>query len=260
MGMLTTPDKLSDAIEMLKRMVTHNSYGSDLWDVVTCLRGPDSPSEKDTMDKTDYQAAYKARRKRKHDTVEVIRGMSVGQVGAARTRAGSSITLPPSAEWDHYDKHCARAAKVLGLDVHIKGEKVDPTVPVKLGESVKAKLASGVDSGVMEPAPSICYTYNSGPVVVKHPVESYMQESWAKATAKPPFFITLGTIAPMSTIFPDLSQYPIVYSKGHTKAMTVKKVAGDITTQIMQCFELKPIKEINLSDLTPQWFQKEAGE
>lgn len=89
------------------------------WSVITALRGPDSPSERPNHSHAKSSELYWLRRERKRRTVEVIRGKAVGQVGAARTRKADSITLPPSSCWDHFDKHCARAANVLGLHINI---------------------------------------------------------------------------------------------------------------------------------------------
>lgn len=94
-----------------------------LWDVITCLRGPDSPSERPNMGAEEAAAAYKARRARKYDTVEVIRGASVGQCGGARTRTDTFVTLPDESMWDHFDKHVARAAKALNVEIKIKALK-----------------------------------------------------------------------------------------------------------------------------------------
>jgi len=89
------------------------------WDLITCLRGPDSPSERSNMTSEEHAAAYSGRRKRKYNTVEVIRHkVFYGACGgSARRRAGDSVLLPPPYKWEHFDKHVARAAEVLGLEV-----------------------------------------------------------------------------------------------------------------------------------------------
>src|SRR4051812_31573094 len=99
-------------------------HGARLATILAAQRGPDSPSERNDMPKPEWNAAYWGRRARKHSSGEVIRQASffgVGTVGA-RSRSAESITLPPEAEWDHYDKHQAEAAKVLGLKVDIRAD------------------------------------------------------------------------------------------------------------------------------------------
>lgn len=101
-------------------------YGSSLAAILAAQRGPDSPSERGDMTSEQHDAAYWGRRARKRSSGEVIRSASffgVGKVGA-RSRSGTSITLPPSDLWDHYDKHMAQAAQVLGIEV-----KTDPDAP-----------------------------------------------------------------------------------------------------------------------------------
>lgn len=91
-----------------------------LWDLMTCLRGPDSPSEKPNMTSSESSAAYRGRRQRKANTVEVIRYHAFGGVvgGAARSRSDRDwVELPPRNEWDHFDRHVERAAGILGLEV-----------------------------------------------------------------------------------------------------------------------------------------------
>lgn len=94
-------------------------YGSSLAAILAAQRGPDSPSERADMGSQDYDRAYWGRRARKRSSGEVIRSESffgLGKVGA-RSRGGDTITLPPSDKWDHYDKHMAQAAQVLGLKI-----------------------------------------------------------------------------------------------------------------------------------------------
>lgn len=69
----------------------------------------------------EHHAAYWGRRARKASSGEAIRARSffgIGTVGA-RSRNADYITLPPEEVWDHYDKHMAQAARVLGLEVRI---------------------------------------------------------------------------------------------------------------------------------------------
>lgn len=101
-------------------------YGGQLWDLMTALRGPDSPSERSNMSKEEHSKVYNQRRARKRKTVEVIRGKAFfGVVGdSARHRDDDHVTLPPEGEWDHFDNHVARVTGMLGLK--IETEKLDP--------------------------------------------------------------------------------------------------------------------------------------
>lgn len=90
------------------------------WDLITCLRGPDSPSERADMNSAESAAAYKGRRERKAKTVEVIRALAFygASSGGARLRFDRNyVTLPPQSKWDHFDKHVARAAASLNIEV-----------------------------------------------------------------------------------------------------------------------------------------------
>lgn len=94
-------------------------HGSSLAAILAAQRGPDSPSERPDMDSAEHEKAYWGRRARKKSSGEVIRTASffgLGKVGC-RARSGDSITLPPQSKWDHYDKHMAQAAHVLGIKV-----------------------------------------------------------------------------------------------------------------------------------------------
>lgn len=93
--------------------------GANLATILAAQRGPDSPSERPDMSGPDHDRAYWGRRARKSSSGEVIRRASffgLGTVGA-RSRQGDSIILPPRSKWDHYDKHQAQAATVLGIKV-----------------------------------------------------------------------------------------------------------------------------------------------
>jgi hypothetical protein len=71
------------------------------------------------MSREEYDRHYWGRRARKRSSGEVIRSASffgLGKVGA-RSRTGTEIVLPPREKWDHYDKHQASAAEVLGIKV-----------------------------------------------------------------------------------------------------------------------------------------------
>jgi hypothetical protein len=93
--------------------------GANLATILAAQRGPDSPSERGDMHREEYDRAYWGRRARKKSSGEIIRTASffgIGKVGA-RSRSGDAITLPPRSQWDHYDKHQASAAQVLGIEV-----------------------------------------------------------------------------------------------------------------------------------------------
>ena len=68
--------------------------------------------------------AYQGRRRRKYDTVEIVRARAFyGACGeSARSHADTAVTLPPQQEWDHFDQHVQRAARWLELGVTIKEE------------------------------------------------------------------------------------------------------------------------------------------
>src|SRR3990167_7388994 len=99
----------------------HNSAASLAWDLMTCLRGPDSPSERGGMSSAEAAAAYQGRRERKYRTVEVIRSAAFGGGvgGCARSHPGTAIQLPSRGEWDHFDRHADRAARVVDLKVEV---------------------------------------------------------------------------------------------------------------------------------------------
>lgn len=107
---------------IIGELISHNPNSGRLWDILTCLRGPDSPSERLDMSPKEASKAYTERRARKFDTVEVIREMAFFGAcsGQARHRAGDEVTLPPRKEWDHFDKHVSRAANAVGLRVREK--------------------------------------------------------------------------------------------------------------------------------------------
>jgi hypothetical protein len=119
---MTTTDidnwKLDEIRKQIGRWL-RGPAGASLAAILAAQRGPDSPSERPDMDPATHKQAYWGRRARKASSGEVIRSVSffgIGTVGA-RSRAGDSITLPPSNTWDHYDKHQAQAAAVLGIKV-----------------------------------------------------------------------------------------------------------------------------------------------
>lgn len=107
--------------QLTGEMITKNPYSGSYWDILTCLRGPDSPSESSNMTDGERSKAYSGRRARKFDGVEIIReaaffGMSGG---GARRHKGDTVTLHGNG--DHHDRHLSRAAEVLGLKVKKEG-------------------------------------------------------------------------------------------------------------------------------------------
>lgn len=109
-----------------------------LWDIIACQRGPDSPSERPYQPSRQAYELHTARRERKSRTGAVIRGLSGISTGGASQRTDRDyVELPPENEWDHYDKHIARAAQAMGIAVHIvpelsifkDGTPAHPTAP-----------------------------------------------------------------------------------------------------------------------------------
>lgn len=96
-----------------------NPNASLAWDVMGCVRGPDSPSESCKMGSAEHNQAYAGRRQRKYNTVEVIReAMFFGVCGGgARHHKGDSVTL--AGLEDHFDRHVRAAANALGLKVKV---------------------------------------------------------------------------------------------------------------------------------------------
>ena len=115
---------LDELRETVGVIIKSNPNAGPFWDIITCQRGPDAPSERPDQSGPVASAAYAARRKRKFNTVEVIRSVSFGGFvgGAARSHEDDKVILPPQKQWDHFDKHVARAANVLGLKVEVEGE------------------------------------------------------------------------------------------------------------------------------------------
>jgi len=128
-----------------------NSGGSKaLWDLITCMRGPDHPSERPDMLPEDARIAYAARRARKRETVEVIRGKAFdGYVpGAARFRTDiNHVTLPPVRERDHFDRHVAEVADLLGITIRVKAARIGKLVKAAVTDSSSPpKKAPAFDS------------------------------------------------------------------------------------------------------------------
>ena len=111
--------------EFMGEFLSLNPSAGKAWDLLTCLRGPDAPSDRPDQSTEENEHAYARRRERKYRTVEIIREVAFfGTVGgAARHHLDVKVTLPPAKEWDHFDKHVARAAKAVGLRVvEVNGE------------------------------------------------------------------------------------------------------------------------------------------
>ena len=104
---------------MMAEFIRSNTNAEAAWDLMTALRGPDSPSERPDMSPKEASKAYTRRRERKYRTVEIIREAAFfGTVGGqARYHKDTKVTLPPSKAWDHFDRHVARAAGRIGLEV-----------------------------------------------------------------------------------------------------------------------------------------------
>lgn len=111
-------NNLDKSLATVRELLANDPSGK-LWDVLTALRGPDTPSERSDMPAKERDEAYRARRVRKYKTVEVIRYHAVGHTApGARRHADDKVILPNDREvWDHFDKHVERAARALGLRV-----------------------------------------------------------------------------------------------------------------------------------------------
>ena len=110
---------LNEWREFMAEFMSTNHHAASAWDIMGCVRGPDSPSETPSMSSTERNVAYRGRRARKYDTVEVLREeMFFGKVGgAARHHKGDSVKVSPSNKQDHFDVHMIRGAQALGLKV-----------------------------------------------------------------------------------------------------------------------------------------------
>jgi hypothetical protein len=128
--------------DFLGEVIASNPNSKKVWDLMTGLRGPDSPSEVPSMSGKERADAYDARRVRKAVTVEVIRGHAFGGIvgGQARSRTDRDwVELPPESEWDHFDRHVDRTARVLGLGVKI----IEPEKEAKWAVEAKVKVDGG---------------------------------------------------------------------------------------------------------------------
>ena len=119
-----TPNTCEEMRELNRRFFNEASSPetSLYWDIITALRGPDSPSERHEMTMKQQGLAYTARRKRKAQGVEVIRHHAFhgAMSGSARSRTDRCyVVIPPLAEQDHHDVHLQKAARALGLVVKV---------------------------------------------------------------------------------------------------------------------------------------------
>ena len=122
---MTLPAMLGE----LQRWLRSSPDSGRLWDVLTSLRGPDRGLDQEASERPCdgsgvHSTRYRARVDRKMSTVAVIRSRSGLSGGSARTRSADHVTLPPSNEWDHFDKHVARAAEALGLGVKTPEKRI----------------------------------------------------------------------------------------------------------------------------------------
>lgn len=159
---------MTDDFKSKLKVLRELAKDDNLWSVITCLRGPDFPSERPNMSEAEHKKAYKARRDRKFDTVEIIRAASVGQVGGARVHVDDHVTLPPKDQWDHFDKHVARAAAALGLKVKLRKPKGTLPVAIEPIKPFNATSLTGQQPPAVKhttgPAPYASNKYN----LVKH--------------------------------------------------------------------------------------------
>ena len=109
----------------MSEFMSSNHNASKAWDVMGCVRGPDSPSERPDMTPDESSKAYSGRRDRKFKTVEIIReAMFFGSIGGcARHHRDSKVTVRPHGKQDHFDRHVERAAHALDLTVEYESDK-----------------------------------------------------------------------------------------------------------------------------------------
>ena len=111
--------KFKEWRRFMQEFLSTNESAHKAWDLMSCIRGPDTPSERPDMDPTERDTTYRGRRERKFKTTEAIRhDMFYGTVGgSARHHQASFVTLPPSSVHDHFDRHIVRGATILGLEI-----------------------------------------------------------------------------------------------------------------------------------------------
>ena len=103
----------------MQEFMSRNPSSGLAWDLMGCVRGPDSPSERPDMSPSESSRAYAGRRDRKRKTVEIIReAMFFGACGgSARHHHDTKVTVPPARQHDHFDRHVLRGASAIGLGV-----------------------------------------------------------------------------------------------------------------------------------------------
>lgn len=151
---VSVPEGLRSDLDKIAKLLRGENGGA-LWDVLTAMRGPDSPSERPNMPPDQAARAYKGRRDRKYKTGEILRAVALpGATPGARTHLDTKVTLPPQDTWDHYDKHVARAAKALGLGIEVEApRKIEGEIKItvtsqakKLEDKVKEVLGGMFDT------------------------------------------------------------------------------------------------------------------
>lgn len=108
-----------ERLKMLRQWIGEDSA---LWDILTAMRGPDrgadQPHSERPCDSGDeHGRLYRARVARKMTTVAVLRYHALGSICGARTSSADHVVLPVESQWDHFDKHVARAANALGVRI-----------------------------------------------------------------------------------------------------------------------------------------------
>ena len=112
---------LTEWREFMAEFLRKNPNSGNAWDLMACVRGPDYPSERPDMTPSESSRAYNGRRERKRKTIEIIRDrMFFGVVGgSARSHKADSVQLPPRIQWDHFDRHVERGARIVDLQMEI---------------------------------------------------------------------------------------------------------------------------------------------
>ena len=94
----------TDWRRFMSEYLSTNPHSGKAWDILSCVRGPDSPSERPDMTSEENFVAYAGRRARKYN--------------------GNKVTLPSQSKHDHFDRHVEYAAAILGLKVKYEDEEV----------------------------------------------------------------------------------------------------------------------------------------
>ncbi len=145
--------KVSPTLDEIRTQIGEwlkGSHGSDLWDLMCALRGPDTPSERGDMTSDDHSRAYKARRARKYKTVEAIREVVFfgSSGGSCRHHPDTKVLLPPNKERDHFDHHVEKAARLLGLTVELDTRPNQSTkvrTPIMIKQYIPAAFQAKVE-------------------------------------------------------------------------------------------------------------------